>query len=277
MPLTADGRLVDQTPMSTQTVDMVQHAPPLYGEHILDQLYADVDQSGIMTPAPQSGMNTPFYGGLSRAGSHENLASLNEAAQPSNGAIPAAVLSSRLQNLNFGSRNNSFRRVHGAGSGSNTPHSQSLGDTDYFDQNHSGNHSGNHSNPHSNPLSRRTSEEDNHGQSQLTSGQHTPEHVDYSTLTKVPSYGTAIATPARGMSYTEAVPNYAAATSAPPSPERSFSSPATPGADIADPMRRSHPFSSFGLTPVHPPAAVHNSDNDERRRLHILQSRGRAH
>src|ERR1019366_6396703 len=111
-----DGRLVDLTPLSTQTTDIIQHAPPLYGEHVLDQLYADVDQSGMMTPAPQSGMNTPFYN-QSRAGSSENLAAL--AGEPhSSGAVTPAALSSRLQNLNMGSRNNSFRRLH-ADSGSN--------------------------------------------------------------------------------------------------------------------------------------------------------------
>lgn len=272
MPMTADGRLVDQTPMSTQTVNVIQHAPPLYGEHVLDQLYADVDHTGIMTPAPQSGMNTPFPG-LSRAGSHENLSSLNDAAHLSNGAVQAAILSSRLQNLNQNSRNSSFRRLHG-NSGSNTP---LHGEPDYFDQNHSGSQSGNHSNHHSNPMSRRGSEDGNHHHSQTPSGQQTPDTVDYTNLTKVPSYGTAIATPARGMSYTEAVPNYAMATSAPPSPERRFSNPTTPGAEGADPMRRGHhPFASFGFTPMQPPAPAHNADTDERRRLHILQSRGRG-
>lgn len=269
--MTADGRLVDQTPMSTQTVDVIQHAPPLYGEHVLDQLYADVDHTGIMTPAPQSGMSTPFPG-MSRAGSHENLSSLNQAAQASNGAVQAAILSSRLQNLTNGSRNSSFRRLHN-NSGSNTP-----GEPDYFDHpNHSGNHSGHHSNPHSNPLSRRTSVDGEHHSSQTPSGQQTPDNVDYSSLTKVPSYGTAIATPARGMSYTEAVPNYAMATSAPPSPERRFSNPTTPGVEGVEPNRRSHhPFATFGFTPMQSPPAVHNTDTDERRRLHILQSRGRS-
>jgi len=274
MPLTSDGRLVDQTPLSTQTVDVVQHAPPLYGEHILDQLYADMDQSGIMTPAPQSGMNTPFYS-LSRAGSHENLTSLNEVAHL-NGAVPAAVLSSRLQNLNTSSRNNSFRRLQG-NSGSNTPHSQPPHPTDepsYFDNNHSSSHS----NPNSNALSRRTSEEDNNGASQVTSGQHTPEHIDYSEmgdLNKVPSYRTAINAPIRGMSYTEGLPNYESAVSAPPSPERQFSQPGTP-AEHPDYIRR-NPLSSMGFTPIHPPAPVHTGDMDERRRLHVLQNRGRAH
>lgn len=279
MPLTSDGRLVDQTPMSTQTTDVIQHAPPLYGEHVLDQLYADMDQSGIMTPAPQSGMNTPFYS-LSRAGSHENLASMAGGAAPhTNGAVPAAVLSSRLRDLNFSSRSNSFRRPAGH-SGSNTPHPQpphTDNDGGYFGHNHSGSHSQPHSEPNSNPLSRRTSEDGNHA-SQLTSGQHTPEHVDFTELgdlTKVPSYQTAIKAPVRGMSYSELLPDYQAAVSAPPSPEREFTHPTTPGTHTD--YRGRNPLASMGFTPIHAPPPVHSTDSDERRRLHILQNRGRAH
>ena len=275
MPLTADGCLVDQTPLSTQSTDILSHAPPLYGEHVLDQLYADMDQSGLMTPAPQSGMNTP-YNALSRAGSSENLASLGEASLTPDGAVPPAALSSRLQNLNAGSRNNSFlRRQVGTGSGSNTPHSVPHNDDgSYFDNQPPSNHS--------NPLSRRTSEEEDHHASNLTSGQHTPEHVDYSdpgytvNLSKVPSYSTAVKAPVRGMSYTDAgaLPNYEAATSTPPSPEHNFSSPTPPGE--AGPRR--NPLSGLGFTPIGTPPPVHLGDGDERRRLHWLQSsRERAH
>lgn len=280
MPLTADGELLDQTPLSTQTTDVVQHAPPLYGEHILDQLYADVDQSGMMTPAPQSGMNTPFYN-QSRAGSHENLTSLNHEAPHPNGAVPPAALSNRLQNLNITSRNNSYRRVR-ASSGNNTPHPapHTDGPEGYFDDH-------GHSAPNSNPLSRRTSEEDDHRASNLTSGQHTPEHIDYSELgdlTKVPSYRTAVKTPARGMSYNDILPNYEAAVSAPASPVRTFSGPTTLGsgddginghANVIGDRRgmQGSPLASMGFTRMHATAP----EGDERRRLHILQSRDRAH
>ncbi|KAH8803809.1 carbon catabolite repression protein-like protein cred [Hyaloscypha sp. PMI_1271] len=223
MPLTSDGRLVDQTPMSTQSTDIVQHAPPLYGEHVLDQLYADVDQSGMMTPAPQSGMNTPFYN-HSQTGSAENLTALTSGPHPS-GAVPPAALSSRLQDLNLGSRNSSFRQLHQGGeSGGNTPHSQphTDGEAGYFD----------HSGSNSNPLSRRTSEEEG-GVSNMTSGQHSPQHIDFSELgdlTKVPSYRTAVQTPMRSTSYNNAaLPNYEAAVSArkPPKIPRSTSTVST--------------------------------------------------
>lgn len=276
MPLNADGCLVDQTPMSTQSTDIGSHAPPLYGEHILDQLYADIDQSGIMTPAPQSGMNTPFYS-QSRSGSSENLASLDTAVH-ANGAVAPAALSSRLQNLNLSSssRNNSFlRNLGGAGahSGGTTPYHVPHNETSngYFDNN-------SHSTPSSNPLSRRTSGEDHHpGSSNLASGQHTPEHIDYSELgdlTKVPSYSTAVKAPIRGMSYSDALPNYDTAISTPTSPNLTFSTSATPVAESpASNARRS-------LRPIqHPmqPPPVHMGDEDERRRLHFLRNRERAH
>ncbi|KAH9208685.1 hypothetical protein DL95DRAFT_394987 [Leptodontidium sp. 2 PMI_412] len=263
MPLNEEGQLVDQTPMSTQSTDMTQHAPPLYGQHILDQLYADMNNTGIMTPAPQSGMNTPFHG-LSRAGSHENLASLNGVANQ-NGAVPPAALQSRLQNLDLNgmSRNSSFRRVNG--SGHNTPaHRPMESEPGYFDQHNS--------EPNSNPLSRRTSEEENARTSGMTSGQHTPEeHLDFAELgdlTKVPSYRTAVRAPVRGMSYSDALPDYVTAISAPPSPERAFSTPATP-------QERRNPFSGMGFTPISPPAPAVVAGGD-RMPLHVRQNRGRS-
>lgn len=131
----------------------------------------------------------------------------------------------------------------------------------------------------------------------MTSGQHTPEHIDYTELgdlTKVPSYRTAVKTPARGMSYSDALPNYETAVSAPPSPVRTFSSPTTPGSGDEGHVngggdRRSvhlngigNPLASMGFTPIHAPAPAHimpphAGEGDERRRLHILQNRGRAH
>lgn len=263
MPLNEDGQLVDQTPMSTQSTDMAQHAPPLYGQHVLDQLYADMNNTGIMTPAPQSGMNTPFHG-LSRAGSHENLASLNGLANQ-NGAVPPAALQSRLQNLDLNamSRNSSFRRLNG--SGHNTPaHRAMESEPGYFDQHTS--------EPNSNPLSRRTSEEEQARHSGMTSGQQTPdEHLDFAELgdlTKVPSYRTAVKAPTRGMSYSEALPDYNTATSAPPSPDRAFSTPSTP-------QERRNPFSGMGFTPISPPAPAVVAGGD-RMPLHVRQNRGRS-
>jgi hypothetical protein len=227
-----------------------------------------------MTPAPQSGMNTPF-GDLSRSGSSENVASLGDIANVPDGAVPPAALSSRLQNLNAGSRNSSFLRRQAAsvsGSGGNTPHSVPHHDGAGYVEH------GDHSADHSSPLSRRTSEEDNLNFSNMTSGQHTPEHIDYSDLgdlTKVPSYSTAVRAPIRGLSYSEALPNYDTAISAPPSPERTFSSPATtiattPVENGVNGHARNR-LANMGFTPIGPPQPAHLGDGDEPRRLHLLR------
>lgn len=259
----SDGCLLDQTPLSTQSVDVAHHAPPLYGEHVLDQLYADMDNSGLMTPAPQSGMNTPFYAqSMSRAGSHENLASLTQEAHP-NGAVPPSLLSSRLQNLNSHSRSNS-RRMYGQGSGSNTPLPHSLPEDGYFDQHASD------SGTNSNVLSRRTSEEENHV-SNGASGYQTPiepSHPDHSaysaSLSKVPSYTTALKSPSRGLSYNNTLPDYEAATSAPPSPVHRHAT-----------LAQTFGMAGVGFTPLHsPPAQGHgHSDLEEARRLQLLRNR----
>ncbi|KAJ8111186.1 hypothetical protein ONZ43_g5681 [Nemania bipapillata] len=92
MPLDDDGNLVTQLPGMAGGEALDEHrnmAPPGYGQHVLDQLYDDVDTSGIMTPGVHSGLSTPFYG-HSRAGSSENLAAIAHAA-----AITPAALSSR--------------------------------------------------------------------------------------------------------------------------------------------------------------------------------------
>ncbi len=228
-----------------------------------------MDQSGLITPAPQSGMNTPFYS-QSRRGSHEDLSSSLGSAPHPNGAVPPAALSSRLQNLNSTSRN-SFPQLPGeTGSGSNTPHPppHTNGEPGHFDQASSG--------PHSNPLSRRTNEEEQQGSmSNPTSGYHIPEHIDYSELgdlSKVPSYTTALKTHIRGMSYTDTLPNYDAAISSPASPPEGFSHLGTPGAGLTN-GGRENPLASMGFKPIHPPAPVHMGDSDERRRLHLLQNR----
>jgi hypothetical protein len=234
--------MIEQSP--SQLAAPVQHAPPNYGEHVLDQLYADMDQSGVMTPAVQSGMNTPFYT-HSRSGSVDNLAALNNhsPAEAQNGAPSPDALSNRLydlhmNSLNASSRNNSFRRLPENHSGGNTPH----------------HHSGGQSFVHS----RRASEEED---SRIRSGPPTPEHIDYADLAKVPSYQTAVMTPmSRTNPFDGSLPNYEAAISAPPSPAREFSHPVRNGINgSGNGTPNSHggdsPLASIGFTAVPPPPA----------------------
>jgi hypothetical protein len=105
----------------------------------------------------------------------------------------------------------------------------------------------------------------------MTSGQHTPEHIDYSdlNLNKVPSYTTAVRTPVRGLSYSDlqALPNYDAAVSAPPSPERQV-------AQIVTLDVNGHRGNvETGNIPRH---VFTGHDSDAGRRFFLLQARGRA-
>lgn len=231
MPIDESGNLFDQTPNSVLSVDIDSHAPPLYGEHVLDQLYADMDTSGFTTPTPQSGASTPFYS-HSRSGSVENISSMGDiVGYP----IGPDALSNRLRNLNANLAQSSrstggvSRRFNGTSSGGDSPSELHHG------------HPSTSSMPSSvaaqpsscnNPLSRHPSDENSTAVSSgLASGRQSPEHIDFSDmhLNRVPSYSTAVKTPVRNMSYSElqALPNYDTAVSAPPSPQRGNSVLAT--------------------------------------------------
>jgi arrestin-related trafficking adapter 4/5/7 len=256
-------------------------APPGYGMHVLDQLYDDVDPSGIMTPAGlQSGFASPFYS-QSRAGSSENLAAL------ANTAITPAALSSRLQNvpLDPSRRNTSFTSV-GSHSGANTPYLQ-LND---------GERTAESSQPASAELSRQTSAEDHSGG--LSGHSTPPEHVDMAELSKVPSYSTATRTPLpRTPSFTGmlALPDYFTAVSVPSSPTRTVLhdplATITEGSQVGDAARgsdsRSHSRShsrSNSRSAINRRSTsslgfnfLHHHSGDGERRLYLLQSRRSGH
>lgn len=275
---------------------------------MLDQLYADIDGSGFMTPAATSGMNTPFYS-HSRSGSAENISALSGVAST---AVRPDALSSRLQNLTMMQRNqSSYYGRRGNGSGGNTPRISLANDGHFHHTNSSISMPG--SLPHqtngyfdqvahpsatrSNPLSRHPSNEEvpNGVTSAITSGQQTPEHIDFSelALNKVPSYSTAVRAPLRNMSYNalESLPNYDMAMSAPPSPTRAYTFPVVPGTYTSshlssepntpalDASQRN--VSSSNLTGhFGRPSLVSRrstGDDDAERRLHILRARERVH
>ncbi len=253
VPLDEAGNLLDQTPNYIHSADIGAHAPPLYGEHVLDQLYTDSDHSGHITPNLSSGMNTPFYM-HSNTGSVESLQ--QQGAAPPQGVRPEA-LSTRLQNLTHAQRNpagvtpTALRNGAFSG-GTNTPRISISGDGRGHRANGSLSSSGSlvlrpggyfHHIPHSrsNPLSGHPSSEEipalgglgsgmNSGiASGVTSGAQTPDYQHQNeelNMSKVPSYETATRAPLRNMSYGDLrqLPNYAAATSRPASPTRSHTS-----------------------------------------------------
>jgi hypothetical protein len=271
MPLDEDGNLVRQTPHgSGSEPETTSIAPPGYGEHVLDQLYDEVDLTGLQTPGIQSGMNSPFYG-HSRAGSTENLAAMMTSLP-----VPPAALTSRLQDmtLDASSRNQSSSSLS-PGSGTTTPY----GPPPPLESSHT---SPPQSAPQSAPLSRSNSGEH--------SGHHTPEHIDYpelSELSKVPSYATAVKTPARPLSMadTAALPDYESAVSAPGSPHAYDTPVANPLESIRESTAETHsrphrPSLGRRQTSLGISSLMHHhaspGDTDERRRLHIIQARERV-
>ncbi|KAK2074652.1 hypothetical protein P8C59_008843 [Phyllachora maydis] len=219
MPLDEDGNLIDQPVAQGHGAGRSDTAaPPGYGEHLLDQLYEDIDATSLQTPALQSGINTPFYG-HSRTGSADNLAALMD-----NTGITPAALQSRLQSMTLDAsrRNHSWNSLHGgAASGTTTPH--------YAHYHHASNaHSAPQSTPHSAPRTAPHSAPESAPLSRQVSNEHSPgsqspEHVDFaplSELSKVPSYQTAVKTPVRPLTLGEGstLPDYQSVMSAPGSP-----------------------------------------------------------
>ncbi|KAL1859515.1 hypothetical protein VTK73DRAFT_7578 [Phialemonium thermophilum] len=264
MPLDEEGNLVRQLPQGSTLEDSNSIAPPGYGEHLLDELYDEVDLPGLQTPAVHSGMSTPFYA-HSRAGSAENLAAMLHST-----AVPPAALSSRLQSMSLDSSlHHNPLIMRGSPSETGTPHQPSDALHPPTSQ--------------SAPLSRRTSNEH-------SSGSNTPEHVDFPDLTelsKVPSYHTAVRTPVRPLNITEssALPDYETAISAPASPvltetpvvDSLSSIPEVPHEPrgSGSPPRRASPRTrrqtSLSVSLFH-----HNhGDPEERRRVQLMQARDR--
>ncbi|KAJ0380906.1 hypothetical protein COL26b_000746 [Colletotrichum chrysophilum] len=276
MPLDEHGVLVDQNPGTTPAAAeaaVTRIAPPGYGEHVLDQLYEDVDMSGFQTPALQSGFSSPFYA-QSRAGSSENLAGLAMSNSHSHGVAPAA-LSQRLHNVSLdpSQRNTSFNSLNAITEDVAFPTSNPTGQS---------------SQSHSAALTRQNSnEEHSNSHSSGPSGRNSPEHLDFpdmATLSKVPSYTTAIKTPAR-RGTTDALPDYFSAMSAPNTPPASE-------APVADPLSMIPEHEGgTGSEPTTPPGGSHRSwhrpasmtsllhavQGGDDRRLHLLQGRERVY
>ncbi|KAK0617199.1 hypothetical protein B0T14DRAFT_434322 [Immersiella caudata] len=276
MPLDEEGNLVRQLPQGATSESVAAVAPPSYSEHFLDQLYDDIEPTGLQTPAPQSGVNSPTYG-HSRAGSSENLAAMM------NLTITPAALSSRLQSVSLeeSNRNNSWNSLNAATSSYG---GRSSGGTPYHLVD-----SAPSSAPPSAPLTRQNSDEQ-------SSSSDSADHLDLQEICKVPSYQTAVKAPIKPLTSVPgfSLPDYQTATSAPPS------APGSPNADHSaiDPMTRV----TFAVPPVvasapsvqePTPSPRRRSvlsgrrrqfslshgwlhGDDEHRRLHIIQSRERV-
>ncbi|KAK3186277.1 hypothetical protein K4F52_005041 [Lecanicillium sp. MT-2017a] len=203
IPFDEHGDLVRQAPGAEAaggTAQSATIAPPGYGEHILDQLYEDVDISGFQTPAIQSGVSSPFYA-QSRSGSAENLAGMVHGA-----AITPAALSSRLASVSMdpSQRNTSYHSSHSTGRASPP---QGYGARSEI--------------PSANLTRSNSGEEEG---SDRASTEHVV-HLDtaeFAELNRVPSYATAVRTPARShLGPGAPLPDYQTALSAPRTPPAS--------------------------------------------------------
>jgi arrestin-related trafficking adapter 4/5/7 len=233
--------LVDQSPHATRQAlenDISQSAPPLYGDHLLDQLYSDVDPSGYGTPRNLS----TIPGNFSIPGSpyshscnisDENLASLEAINGPGISISPEGyhvspdALQHRLQNLRFDTITASSPPAHEDHSPENVdslqPNARSLSQGgDYFSSNSSSSHhsrgpsppwtviNGAESLPGNLSISRRPSSDDS-----PQSGARTPRarffHAE--DLSRLPSYSAAVRTPPiRIGSSNTGLPSYTATT-----------------------------------------------------------------
>lgn len=247
LPLDDDGNLVEQAHPSGIEVDHAAIAPPGYGEHVLDQLYDEMEMSGFQTPAVQSGVSSPFYV-QSRSGSQENLAGLVSGAP-----FTPSALSSRLADVSLDptQRNTAFNSI-------------ALG-------------SAPRSEPASTALTRSNSGDDDHAahsgrQSGRQSGRHSPEniHIDeneFAELNKVPSYSTAVRSPVVARSQAEALnlPDYHSALNTPRTP---------PAADShASSLSEARGSNRLSRNRPHRQAS---EDSASHRQIHVIQARGQV-
>ncbi len=244
LAINENNELVDQSPVAARRAienDTIQRAPPLYGDHRLDQMYSEVNFNGYQTPGHSSTPATPFRT-YSRNVSSENLSSFADARagrsggvtnDMSAGDISAAALSSRLQNLRSGPTppaSETPRDNHNA-SPDGSRQSCTLDGThegDYFSSENSSRRSHSRSSangsrsltprrdstspPSGSSLSRRASDED---YDQVPPGAQTPgpQFHEVEHLSRVPSYSTAVRVSARTPYSGQDLPSYGAATS----------------------------------------------------------------
>ncbi|KIX96165.1 uncharacterized protein Z520_07943 [Fonsecaea multimorphosa CBS 102226] len=306
LPINENNDLVDQSPQAGRAAianDLANAAPPVYGKHTLDVLYSDVD--GYRTPGTAlSTPGTPYL--HSRHASHENLASL--AAMANGNYVSPIALQSRLQDLRVGDSFIQDLRGNEDSDASNLSlpvngrsrrnSSSTTMPEDYFAPHDASNASphprisphdpgaspGGPSHTPSQPgsllMSRRTSEEEDGHQS----GARTPfpqyDHME--DLARVPSYTTAVKTPAprTQLNQSIALPTYGAAVTDPSPPPLAEpptvhlrTSPRLPGSITATANSPDSPVNGVARTTVSHRTV--SSIQDDERRLRMMQLRGR--
>ncbi|TQB77531.1 hypothetical protein MPDQ_000072 [Monascus purpureus] len=276
-----NNNLIDQTPESAVRAveEYAQQAPPLYGEHLFDQLYSDVDLTGYRTPGyrtpgpptgltswpasrPPSGPGTPM-GSLSRNLSSENISSMNAVTDTD---ISASVLHSRLARLHASrNRNPPSPGEHPDG----RPDGRLNVTQDYFTYSGASSHGATSPDP-----SRRPSDDLDHDP--VLSGMGTPywpQYAEVETLSRVPSYSTAVRSSVKPRE--PGLPDYNSviASDTPPLPESPQQVHLRSG--HRSPSHFSPVEMHQRLDSLHPRRS-HRSADDEERSLRLLQARARG-
>ena len=299
LPINQDNDLVDQSPQAGRAAtenDLNHSAPPMYGEHQLDQLYSEVDPSGYMTPGfALSTPGTPYL--HSRHASHENLRNPNAitigsmgTSTPNSGSVNPAALEYRLQNLHTGPsqlvQEELNINIHPATGDNSRRPSEQVHLDDYFTPEDS---SAVHSHPVGSPnevgassssasISRRVSEEEDG----YVSGTRTPfpQYAHTEDLARVPSYSTAVKAPAPRNANGEgsSLPSYGAVMTASTSPSALTEPPIAHLHGSARSRNASVTASPpNGVSGANTPLSNRNvtSLQDDERRLRLMQMRGR--
>ncbi|KAK5995130.1 putative HECT-type ubiquitin ligase-interacting protein creD [Cladobotryum mycophilum] len=244
IPFDENGNLVNQAPGNANSEnDVGTFAPPGYGEHVLDQLYDELDVSGFQTPAIHSGMTSPFYG-QSRTGSSENLASIAHSAPIAPAALTSlGAAAFTTQFTPYLVERHLLEPVKGV-----SRHEASAAH-----------------------LSRTNSEEDDSSRNSAERAQ--VDAAEFAELNRVPSYATAVRTPARSRAHTGAgfVPDYQTALSAPRTPPALdiMTDHLSPIAEITTGQDLTHPHSPIL-------AHSHSDDATTLTRLHLARARDQA-
>lgn len=263
-----NNEVADQSPIAARRAietDLTHQAPPLYGDHQLDQMYSGLDPNGYRTPGTFSTPGTPF-GSRSRNISSENLAALDAMTGGAFGHaadgirsedVSAAALRHRLQELRSGPSPLANEGLNNSSRISPDPHrftSTAHGghQADYFSIEESSGRSPSRSSrcqsPSFTPGHDRSSNEsgaDNSGRTSdedyrhVGSAEHTPgpQFYEVEYLSRVPSYSTAVRAPAPAPYSGPDLPSYGDVTSGAPS----LSSSPPGGQAVMDAAPAAHP------------------------------------
>ena len=197
--------------MSVASAALTDLTPPQYGDHILDQLYSDIDPSGYATPGGPSGISTPVSA-RSRSASYDNLGPLT---MTPNGE-DARALHARLVTVNTMARSNSLshtlrqtRQPSVCGEGIAERDFSHHG-TSPLDTSANGEYFAERISSSSDQTPTETISQNSSGEE---AGRISPEHIEHRVedLSKVPSYSTALHTNSRTPIH-DGLPSYQNAT-----------------------------------------------------------------